>query len=1226
MATPIINNIVALGYDTTSQSGVDSLFVYTEDGTQVYSTNPDYFSWRLAIDAGNRVYATDGYTTKRFGSGGGYEAQMITPAGFQVQDMVFKQDQRLYQFHYLYSPFDFNNPLYSQFVVYDRAFNLIAASYDHYVPSARVQNIRKMDISYEPGDGARIFTSGTTVADNTASDSDGAVRVYTTVNDIVTLESAVQSHVGQNMSSFDETTWVGVSEDGSRYAHIEWYQDGSYYDYDTAWRCTVRDGTTHAVIMWFSAAGYETFTAPTPEHTAASNISLGDTIGARPTSVDFDRDNNILIQCVDKVVAYDTTGALIYSELKANGAGGQLSPPFEVDSTGNAWIGDGSTVTIFDPVGTKTSIDTGLAGLATIEARKSWWGAGSVGWTLSEVCRDVVELMPISGANGAPALTTSVYGDPQISTTDYKVGIAGGVFDGSDYTQIAANSALTMGTGDYTVELWIKVPDTANGGIWSNRNTSVGKYDNQLAVVGGKLSWSNGSSWALQSAPLSINTWYHCALVRSGGTATMYIDGVSAGSVYWNTNMTGSRQFAVGALTNGALSGRGSFDSVRFSNVARYTADFTPHTTPFIPDANTLVLYHYDKNFYDVNYQSVGFDTTTKKFGSSSITGDGSGYLIADSLVVPQTGEFTIECWFNIPSVQSGYTTFLSNYDSAVTNGSFHISSTTVNNTQRLDVFIKNAAVGMDDFSYVGPPPGGSTPPEGQLALNTWHHVVLQRSDDNSISLYLNGTGLFAQTNSTAINDSNLYIGGREYGVSAPTYLRCHMDEVRISNVARYDNATYTVPSAQYVADADTALLLHFEGTDVIGDENCYTVGSGGGGGGGATEFVNLFGSAQGQSIGTEKSISATRSTVVNIASSAAKTFGFAVSAVSNIGAVLIRASQVSVQAFASSTVLSNLVKSTQSKLQDTVAINATSTSFRAIFLALSATIANTASVVKSSVRNITSAANTVSNIAYASTFNLLISGASNITSTMSRNITKTINAIASTVSTMVKTTDTFFKISTTASTAGNLFKTVGKNVASTFSSVSSIEKDFAIQRVYSAVATTTSSLSKSLTYKLATTATGTGKVLKAFPKALSSSITATAKMVKTLPKTILVTVQTVEGLVKSTLINKGVGLIADIYQAASINKTVNKLTGYSVTATSGIVKSLTYTISKTLAMFPVILQAGVKIYETLQTLSVVVYLKEITDSLLRKNNTAEVSTMEVVDVETKTIDRTDVE
>jgi hypothetical protein len=89
------------------------------------------------------------------------------------------------------------------------------------------------------------------------------------------------------------------------------------------------------------------------------------------------------------------------------------------------------------------------------------------------------------------------------------------------------------------------------------------------------------------------NAWVHFALVRSGNVFTLYLDGGSKGT----TTMSGT--LANNALRfgrNGTDTGDGSgfVDEIRISNTARYTSGFTPSTTAFTEDSNTLLLIHSD--------------------------------------------------------------------------------------------------------------------------------------------------------------------------------------------------------------------------------------------------------------------------------------------------------------------------------------------------------------------------------------------------------------------------------------------------------------------------------------------------------------------------------------------------------------------------------------------------------------------------------------------------------
>lgn len=94
-------------------------------------------------------------------------------------------------------------------------------------------------------------------------------------------------------------------------------------------------------------------------------------------------------------------------------------------------------------------------------------------------------------------------------------------------------------------------------------------------------------------------TWHHAAMSYDGSTFYLFLDGVlvasqgghGAGTLQAADNTTNTVIGGQSVTTNPFI---GDIDEVRCSSVARYTATFTPPSSPFTPDANTTYLVHMD--------------------------------------------------------------------------------------------------------------------------------------------------------------------------------------------------------------------------------------------------------------------------------------------------------------------------------------------------------------------------------------------------------------------------------------------------------------------------------------------------------------------------------------------------------------------------------------------------------------------------------------------------------
>jgi hypothetical protein len=218
-----------------------------------------------------------------------------------------------------------------------------------------------------------------------------------------------------------------------------------------------------------------------------------------------------------------------------------------------------------------------------------WPTTGDTYWN------DVSLLLHMDGSNGSTtftdsssnALTVTASGDAQISTAQSKFGGAAGYFDGTgDYATVTHSSVLDLGSGDFTVEMWI-YPADLNYRFMLGATVNSGGYL-MLAInptSSGQI-WMgrSGVDWPLQFSghSLSTNTWAHLAITRSGSTNRLFIDGTQVGSSI--TDSTSWSADSAGMLVGFQSAGspwNGYIDDLRITKGCRYTANFTPATAAF---------------------------------------------------------------------------------------------------------------------------------------------------------------------------------------------------------------------------------------------------------------------------------------------------------------------------------------------------------------------------------------------------------------------------------------------------------------------------------------------------------------------------------------------------------------------------------------------------------------------------------------------------------------------
>jgi hypothetical protein len=154
---------------------------------------------------------------------------------------------------------------------------------------------------------------------------------------------------------------------------------------------------------------------------------------------------------------------------------------------------------------------------------------------------------------------------------------------------------VTPTSGDATIEFWMYPGNISQSAILLGKDNNGSPFGRLTIQSNSFLFYNDSAAVALTVASGQVaNTWYHIALVRYQGTWYLYQNGVLLGQIAGGTfgNNTNNLYIGNSSAQNGGFTG--NIEELRVSNVARYTAPFTPPTLAFTPDANTNLLMHFD--------------------------------------------------------------------------------------------------------------------------------------------------------------------------------------------------------------------------------------------------------------------------------------------------------------------------------------------------------------------------------------------------------------------------------------------------------------------------------------------------------------------------------------------------------------------------------------------------------------------------------------------------------
>jgi hypothetical protein len=183
---------------------------------------------------------------------------------------------------------------------------------------------------------------------------------------------------------------------------------------------------------------------------------------------------------------------------------------------------------------------------------------------------------------------TALAFDPEIDTAQSKFGGSAILFTRTgafpNWSAIktdggATNSDWTFGTGDYSIDFWIRFASITSGDdilqftghfyMEITASSTIRVHD--LTV---------GPLWE-SSTVVTTGVWYHIAFTRASGTSRLFINGVEEDSDGSSADMTGASAPSIGGRNEGF---DGWIDELRvLKGAAAWTANFTPPTSPYMP-------------------------------------------------------------------------------------------------------------------------------------------------------------------------------------------------------------------------------------------------------------------------------------------------------------------------------------------------------------------------------------------------------------------------------------------------------------------------------------------------------------------------------------------------------------------------------------------------------------------------------------------------------------------
>ena len=297
-----------------------------------------------------------------------------------------------------------------------------------------------------------------------------------------------------------------------------------------------------------------------------------------------------------------------------------------------------------------------------------------------------------------------------------------------DALQVPAGSDFAYGTGDFTIEAWIRPQGVTSGeakGIFCQ--TQSGNDYVKFFINSDKTVKATFGSDTITGGMVEVGSWSHVAVTRASNTVKVFVNGVASSGTSVTTDFTDTtRKPTIGQYTHsfGTLEYYGYISNFHIvKGTALYTTDFTPSTSKLTAVDGTVLLCCQDSD--DPTQEATGktitgyanLNRTASELTAGELTS--SNYSSAESDWSFSNGVATV-------SMSSGGYETLGSIENQLINGQLYELVVNVTTFNAGKITFGQANAGNADFTIA-------------LGRNVFRHVYSGTTQDTG------GIGLYAR-------------------------------------------------------------------------------------------------------------------------------------------------------------------------------------------------------------------------------------------------------------------------------------------------------------------------------------------------------------------------------------------------------------------------------------------------------------------------------------------------